>query len=143
MGMGIAELRRELEAARERISEGKTDEGLQKLDRAIEELRSELLTTTQAKEWLGLGSVNTLKLLVRKAGLQTQQHGNRMMIPVRELERLQDSPLLRGIHASDQLHDASAGLGSSGPLADDELEALTVARPGWLPWSDARSTNLA
>jgi hypothetical protein len=137
--MGITELRRELVDAREEIARGQTDQGLQRLTHAIHELESQRLTTTEAKEWLGIRSVNTLKLLVRKMEIQTVQHGNRMMIPVSELERLQNSDLVRGIRASDRLHEESADLGSPKGLSDEDLELLHEARPGKLPWS-TRST---
>jgi hypothetical protein len=138
MGMGINELRSELLGAREHILRGDTDQGLQRLDHAIQGLEDRLLTTTEAKEWLGVGSVNTLKVLVRKAGLKIVTRGNRMMIPLSQLELLQDSPLLRGIRLSDQLHDASADLGGDRELSDKERDILEESRPGKLPWSDVR-----
>jgi hypothetical protein len=138
MGMGIKELRSELLGAREQILHGDTDQGLQRLDHAIQGLEDRLLTTTEAKEWLGIGSINTLKVLVRKAGLKTVKRGNRTMIPLSQLELLQDSPLLRGIRMSDQLHAASADLGEDRELSDKERDILAESRPGKLPWSDVR-----
>lgn len=132
--MGIADLREELMNARRQIEEGHPDRAIERIERALEELNTPLLTTTEAKEWLGLGSVNTLKMLVRKAGLQFEMHGNRMMVPRSELERLRDSSLLRGIRAADRLHDRSAELGVSDDLSDHDLQELEASRPGSLPW---------
>lgn len=96
----------------------------------------QLLTTTEAAELLGIRSTTTLKLLARREGLAYERHGNRMMIPLRELERLQGSAIVRGIQESDRAHDATVDL--DGALSEDELEALEAARPGTLPWERAR-----
>jgi hypothetical protein len=140
--MAIGDLHNELIGARKELEEGHPDKALERIDRALEELDTSLLTTTQAKEWLGLGSVNTLKLLVRKAGLHVEMHGNRMMIPRTELEKLQDSPLVRGIRAADRLHEESADLGVPEGLSDDQLQALEDARPGALTWNNSRQPQL-
>jgi hypothetical protein len=137
--MVIADLREKLINARQQIEEGHPDKALESIDRALEELNVPLLTTMQAKELLGLGSVNTLKLLVLKAGLQVEMHGNRMMIPRAELERLQNSSLLRGIHAADRLHEESAELGVPDGLSEDQLKELEESRPGTLPWQKTLS----
>jgi hypothetical protein len=134
--MTISELKHTLQEARARAEQGHADEAAQLIEQALRGLEETLLTTTQAKEWLGIGSVNTLKLLVRRAGLRTEMHGNRMMIPLSELTRLQGSDELRGIYASDRLHAAAAGLGSEEGLTHDELERLDASRPGTLPWRD-------
>ncbi len=133
--MSIGDLREELVGARQQIEEGRPEKALERIDRALEELNTPLLTTTQAKVWLGLGPVNTLKLLVRKTGVQVEMHGNRMMIPRSALENLQDSPLLRSIHAADRLHERSAELGAPDGLSGRQLRDLETARPGSLPWS--------
>ncbi|MDQ2828529.1 MAG: helix-turn-helix domain-containing protein [Chloroflexota bacterium] len=95
----------------------------------------QLLTTAEAAELLGIRSMTTLKLLVRREGLAYERHGNHMMIPLRELERLQGSAIVRGIQESDRAHDATVDL--DGALNEDELEALEAARPGTLPWERA------
>jgi len=137
--MGIGNLREELMSARQQIEEGRPEKALERIDRVLEELNTPLLTTTQAKDWLGLGSVNTLKMLVRKTGVQIEMHGNRMMIPRSALENLQDSPLLRAIHAADRLHERSAELGAPDGLSERQLQELEDARPGSLPWSTKSS----
>jgi len=131
--MVMSELREQLISTRQLIKEGRPDKALESIERALEELNTPLLTTTQAKDLLGLGSVNTLKMLVRKAGLQVQMHGNRMMISRSELEKLENSSLLRGLHASDRLHEESAELGVPDGLTEDQLQELEELRPGSLP----------
>lgn len=88
-----------------------------------------MLKTIEAADLLGMRSVNTLKTLVRRLGVRVQYHGNRMMIPVSELERLETSDMLRGIRASDRLHEASVGLGRP-----DGLSALTCSLLGCDLW---------
>ncbi len=93
-----------------------------------------LLTTTQAAHLLGIRSRNTLKALVKAEGISTMLNGNRMMIPVGEVMRLRGSRMVKSVLASDQLHEASAMLGSDEGLSQEDLEALEAARPGRPPW---------
>jgi hypothetical protein len=137
--MVIDEVRDELIQVREEIEQGHVERALERISHAIDELDNRLLTTNQAREILGIGSVNTLKLLVKKAGLDVQFHGNRMMIPMSELLRLQNSELVRGIRTSDRLHAASANLGADGDSYVEVLEDLEASRPGSLPWSRTSS----
>jgi len=99
--MSIRELRADLEEARAHIAQlevSQAKKALDKLDHALKDLGpGRLLTTTEAAEWLGIGSVNTLKLLVRRHGIDYELHGNRMMIPLSELERIQNSSVVRGM----------------------------------------------
>jgi len=133
MVMTITTLREELKQLRTYVLDGDRRKALAVIDQALEVVQpDQLLTTTQAAELLGIGSVNTLKLLVRRECLAYETHGNRMMIPLRELERLQESAIVRGIQESDRAHSATAYL--DGELSPSELEALEVARPGTLPW---------
>jgi|SRR5689334_24168510 len=133
--MSITELRKVIEEIRMHAQDGNVDEVIRAADHALHALDGDqLLTTTQAAELLGIRSVNTLKLLVRSSGIGYEMRGNRMMIPLAELQRIQNSPEVRGIHASDRLHDASAELGTDEGLSGEQLEDLTLSRPGWLPW---------
>jgi hypothetical protein len=117
--MRLTDLRKALEEIRVHAQAGDLDEVMHTADVALHQLDGgQLLTTTQADELLGIRSVNTLKLLVRRLNVPYGMHGNRMMIPLAALEHLQDSPEVRGIRASDRAHDATAGLGS-----DDGLTA--------------------
>ncbi len=139
--MSIGDLRKALMSARQQLEDGEPEKALERIDRVLEELNTSLLTTTQAKKWLGLGSVNTLKMLVRKTGVRVEMHGNRMMIPRSALENLQNSPLLRGIRATDRLHEQSAELGDPNGLSERQLRDLEDARPRSLPWSTTSSAE--
>ena len=96
--------------------------------------KDRLLTTRQAADLLGIRSVNTLKLLLHREQVPTIRRGNRTMVALGEIERLQDSERVRGIRASDAAHDATAGLGVPKGLSAAPLEDLEAARPGKLPW---------
>lgn len=78
-------------------------------------------------------SVNTLKALCRHDDIKYVMRGNRMMIPLSEIERVQDSPVVQGIRASDRAHDRLEGFGGDG-LTEQEMEDLHASRPGVLPW---------
>ena len=133
--MTIAELREELEQVRARVLDGDRDGALGRIERAIHELdRARLLTTSEAAEFLGIRSVNTLKLLLHKEQIPTVQRGNRTLIALGEVERLQESERIRGLQTSDRLHDASAALGETG-LSAAELDILEESRPGTAPWA--------
>lgn len=136
--MSIAELRADLEEARAhiaRIEGSQAKKALDKLDRALKDLApGRLLTTTEAAELLGIGSVNTLKLLVRHHGINYELHGNRMMIPLSELEQLQNSSIVRGIRTSDRTHNVTKDLGAIDGLTPEQMEDLEAGRPGRVPW---------
>ncbi len=133
--MKITDLRRALEEIRMHAQEGNLDEVRHTADEALHQLAGgQLLTTTEAAELLGIRSVNTLKLLVRRLKVPHEMHGNRMMIPLAALERIQESPEVRGIRASDHAHDMTEGLGAAGGLTAEQLTDLERARPGRLPW---------
>ncbi len=133
--MSIRDLRKDLEAIRTSAQQGDLAQVVHKVDQALTALDSaQLLTTTQAAQLLGIRSVNTLKLIVRRSGIAFTMHGTRMMIPLAELERLQNSPEVRGIRASDRAHDAAEGPGQEHDLTPEQLEDLEAARPGQLPW---------
>ncbi len=131
--MTMTTLRDELRQARAYVVDGERDKALDALDRALEDVQPDrILTTTEAAALLGIRSVNTVKALVRREGLAYERHGNRMMIPLRELERIQGSAMVRGIQESDRAHDA-ADWGGDG-LTPEQLEDLERARPGIAPW---------
>jgi hypothetical protein len=133
--MSIKDLRKELEEIRAYAREGDLAQVVHTVDRALHTLAGDqLATTTEAAQLLGIRSVNTLKLLVRRSGIRYELHGNRMMIPLAELERIQDSPEVRGIRASDRAHDAAEDLGAPQGLTPAQMEELQAARPGRLPW---------
>jgi hypothetical protein len=131
----IADLRDDLRTVRALLAAGDTAAAAQKLEDALQALDGQrLLTTTEAAEVLGIRSVNTLKALVRVEGIQTVLHGNRMMIPLSELERIRDSARVRGIRAADRAHDTAEALGAPDGLTQDEMDALSAGRPGAPPW---------
>lgn len=137
--MSVTDLRKDLEHIRASAQAGDVNEVVQAVDRALQALDgSRLLTTTEAAELLGIRSVNTLKALVIRNGIPYERHGNRMMLPLAEVERLRESPLLRGLRASEALHDTIADLGPTGRdgegLTAEEMQDLEAARPGRLPW---------
>jgi len=47
---------------------------------------------------------------------------------------VRDSERVRAIRAADKLHDVSAAFGVPEGLSDEEMEQLSAARPGRLPW---------
>lgn len=133
--MSIRVLRQDLEAIREHAQAGELDGVVDTVDHALSTLdANRLMTTSEAAALLGIRSVNTLKLLARRHNLPYQMHGNRMMIPISALERLQDSADVRGIHASEAAHDDTADLGDEHGLDAGELEDLAAQRRGELPW---------
>ena len=132
--MSIAELRTELERLRAQVETGDTDAAIRTIDEAIKELDGDrLLTTTEAASLLHIRSVNTLKLLCRRGDIPFVMRGNRMMVPMSEIERVQDSEVVRGIRASDRAHDALEWFGGDG-LTEEEMETLYASRPGPVPW---------
>jgi hypothetical protein len=134
--MAIDDLRRQLEDILAAAEAGDLDGVRQKADAVLYALdASRLLTTTEAAALLGIRSVNTLKLLVWRLGLPYERRGNRMMLPLDRVERLQDSLEVRGIRASDRArerHESIAELGGDG-LSKEELEDLSASRPGTPP----------
>ncbi len=133
--MSITELREDLRELRAYLREGRTDEALGKIDQALQELEGErLLTTTEAASLLGIRSVNTLKLLCRRGDICYVTRGNRTMIPLAELERVQESDPVRRIRILDKMHEETSELGSSGGMTEEQMEALHQSRPGTSPW---------
>lgn len=134
--MGRTEqLRQDLRAVIAQAEAGNTDEVVRTAQRVLEELDGErLLTTTEAAAALGVRSINTVKLWCRNGFLASVQRGNRTMIPLAEIERVRDSDRVLAIRAADTLHEASADFGVPEGLSAGEMEQLSAARPGRLPW---------
>lgn len=131
----LMQVREDIRHARALAAARGEDDVVQLLDSALATVAPErLLTTTEAAEYLQIRSVNTLKALVRAEQLHVVYHGNRMMIPLAELERVREGTLVRAIQASDRDHDqADVEFGTAG-LTEEQLAALEAGRPGRLPW---------
>jgi hypothetical protein len=135
--MRVTDLRKDLEQIRASARAGDLQEVVQTVDHALESLdTARLLTTTEAADLLGIRSINTLKGLVLRLSIPYERRGNRMMLPLAEVERLRESPLLRGLRASEALHGMIADLGATDEegLTTEELQDVETARPGRLPW---------
>lgn len=132
-------LREDLRVIRALLTTGDTAAAARKLDETLQGLDAQrLLTTSEAAAVLGIRSVNTLKALVRVEGIETVMHGNRMMIPLCEMERLRDTARVRGLRAADRAHDAAEELGAPDGLSQEEMDALAASRPGVPPWQRVR-----
>ena len=100
--VSVTDLRKDLEHIRASAQAGDLNAVVRAVDHALQSLDGvRLLTTTEAAELLGTGSVNTLKALVTRYGIPYERHGNRIMLPVAEVERLRESLLPRGLLASE------------------------------------------
>lgn len=137
--MSTSDLREDLREIRASAEAGDLPRVIEKVERALRVLdSSRLLTTSEAAALLGIRSINTLKLLVRRLAIPHVLHGNRMMIPLSEVERIQQHQEVRGIRASDQGHDAAEALGTQAGLTGAQLDDLARGRPGVLPWQSDR-----
>lgn len=133
--MSITDLRQDLEAIRAYVKAGDTEAAARTIDRTLQELNEDrLLTTTEAAALLGIRSVNTLKLLCRRGDIGYVTRGNRTMIPMSEVERVQESEKVRLVRTLEKRHAAIDDLGGPHDLSDEEMDDLQAARPGRLPW---------
>ncbi len=129
------QLRKDLRTVIEQAEAGNTGEVVRTAQEALRALDGDrLLTTTEAAEALGVRSINTVKLWQRNGFLSGVQRGNRTMIPLAEIERVRDDERVRAIRAADRLHDAGSEFGVPEGLSDEEMQRLSAARPGRLPW---------
>lgn len=129
------QLRQDLRAVIAQAEAGNTAAVVRTAQKALQELDGDrLLTTTEAAEALGVRSINTIKLWCRNGFLASVRRGNRTMIPLTEIERVRASERVRATRAADRLHDASAAFGVPEGLSAEEMERLSAARPGRLPW---------
>jgi len=133
--MTISDLRGELAQARRAAESGDLVETVRQLDKALEHIQPDrFLTTMEAARMLGVRSPNTILGWRRTGYIRGVKRGGRTMIPLSEVERIQDGDQVRMIRALDELHDHTEGLGSDEGLSEEEMEALHQARPGVLPW---------
>lgn len=133
--MSTPSMRKALEDILEYAREGNVEEIINTTQDALHSLNGgQLLTTREAASYLGIRSINTLKAIVIRNGIPYQRVGNRMMLSLAELERLKYDPLMRGLKASEALHDKSNIPGADEGLTDEEMHDLEETRPGQLPW---------
>lgn len=133
--MSIADVRRSLNAIKASAEAGQLDEVVERVNDALQALDEQrLLTTTEAATLLGIRSVNTLKLLIRRLDIPYVRRGNRMMIALDDVERLQRNQTLQGVRASDEAHDAVEAGAPQSDLTQAQMDSLDAGRPGATPW---------
>lgn len=133
--MAIGDLREDLAQARQAAVGGNLAETVRQLDKALEQIKPDrLLTSGEAASMLGVRSPNTILGWCRTGYIHGVTRGGRTMIPLSEVERIQDGDRVRTMRALDELHDQTAELGSDEGLTEEELEMLHETRPGTLPW---------
>ena len=133
--MSLPTMRHALEAIMHQAQEGDLDGVIQTARQTMRSLEEDqLLTTREAAQLLGIRSINTLKGLVIRNGIPYQRVGNRMMLLLSEVERLSESPVMRGLRASEAAHDILSELGSAEGMTAEEMQDLEATRPGRLPW---------
>ncbi len=131
----VPTMRNALEAILHQAQEGDVDGVIQTTQQTLQSLEeNQLLTTREAARLLGIRSINTLKGLVIRNAIPYQRVGNRMMLPLAEVERLRESPVMRGLRASEAAHDTLDELGPEGGMTAEEMQDLEATRPGRLPW---------
>jgi hypothetical protein len=134
--VSITEQRQDLNEVLELLERGHGAEARALVQRLVQALDADqLVTTTQAAKLLRVRSVNTVKLLLKQEGATTVSRGNRTMVPLSEIERIQDSERLRAIRRSDQIHDGTEVLGAAKGLSGSQMADLSKSRPGTLPWT--------
>lgn len=133
--MSISDVRRNLNAIKASAEAGQLDQVVERVNDALQALDDQrLLTTAEAAALLGIRSVNTLKLLVLRLGIPYVRHGNRMMLALGDVERLQRDQVVADVRASDSAHDDIDLLGAADDLTRVQMDALEAGRPGIPPW---------
>ena len=96
------------------------------------------VTTTQAAKLLGIGSINTIKSMVKHGEIaDTRKVGNRTTIPLREIKRLQETDVardLRAIATTMALRALPEEGDENTPMSREQMDILEAGRPGTLPW---------
>lgn len=112
-----------------------TPEAREVFRRICDELTPDhLLTTREAADMLGIRSVNTLKALLHAAQVPTVKVGSHTRIARREVERLRNDRRTEMLREGDRLWDlVDEAFGTEG-LTQEQMDALSEARPGTLPW---------
>lgn len=124
MSLDLAAIVRQLQAVEARHPD--TVAELQPVIQALTSDGEATIGTEQARKLLGVRSVNTVKRWVELGILQGQWdvRSKRWRIPLAEVLRVRNR------------HEALAGPGGE-ELTQEELETLSVTRPGAYPWQRA------
>ena len=136
--MSVKEIRDHVAAARERIDAGDTEGARRHLDIVANQLAPDaLLTTTEAAELLGIRSKNTIKAMARRGQIAappppTTAIGD--LIPMTEIARLQNAPVIHELRTIEHDYAAMAFPGSDDPVSDEEMTSLRSGETGTLPW---------
>jgi len=126
--MIVRDVRDHIEAARKLIDEGDAVEAQKHLSIAARQLDpGTMLTTTEAAGLLGIRSKNTIKAMARRGQIAAALRGNRYMIPMTEIIRLQDAPVIHDLHAIQRDYARMAFPGSDDPVSDEEPDACPFA----------------
>jgi hypothetical protein len=88
------------------------------------------LTDGQAIKWLGLESERVLRLIARQHGFRYERRENHVVFPLSELECMQDNSVLW----DDRRDDRALGAIGGDYMTQEEMDDLSAARPGRLPW---------
>lgn len=92
-----------------------------------------LLTTGEAALLLGVKSVNTVKALARTGKIPFRQEpGKQMRLSLAGVLGFKATREFRQLRVSEQIHDATAGLGSE--VIPPEALADSAPAPGSVPW---------
>lgn len=133
--MIVRDIRDHIEAARKLIDEGDAAEAQKHLAVAARQLDpGTMLTTTEAAKMLGIRSKNTIKAMARRGQIAAAIVGNRYMIPMTEIVRLQNEPVIHELHAIQRDYAHMAFPGSDDPVSDTEMESMREGHTGRLPW---------
>ncbi len=133
--MIVSDILNNVEEARNRIRAGDMEAAERYLSHVVQQLdRGRMLTTSEAAALLGIKSKNTIKAMVRRGDINAVKVGERYLIPMTEIIRLQHLPIARELRAIERDYDAMAFTGSDEPLSAEEMASLRENQPGTLPW---------
>ena len=133
--MAIRALRERLEEARACVAKGETEEALRRIDETLGYLgEPALLTLEEGADFLNVRSLMIFKLLLQSEGVATVKRDGVVLVPLRELERIYDNERVRGIRASDAVHDELDRAFGTREMTQEELDILEASRPGMYPW---------
>lgn len=131
MVVQLDEVRSVLKRARQAAAEGDAGEVLSGLDAALAMLRPDpLLTTVAAAAVIGIQAEEIVKGWCRQGKLRCERDGDTLLIPLSEAERFRETREAAAMRWSDAVHDATAMLGSDGPMTEEELAVLSESRRG-------------